>query len=139
MSPNTIFWPMIAQAALTFAIYALMSRRRIAAIKAGKAKPSQFRENRDEPEESLFARNSLTNQFELPVLFFAVVLALHATNAANIITVVLAWFFVLSRYFHAWIHVTTNRIRYRRPAFVVGFVVLALLWIWLALRIAGLV
>lgn len=138
MNSNAIFWPMIVQAALTYVIYALISRRRVAAIKAGNAKTSQFRENQNEPAESLFVRNNLANQFELPVLFFAVVLALHATAAVNYITVVLAWIFVVSRCIHAWFHVTTNRIRYRRPAFIVGYFAVGLLWIWLALHIAGL-
>jgi len=139
MSPNAIFWPLVAQAALTYAIYFLMSRRRIGAIKAGKTKASVFRENRDEPLDSLFARNNLANQFELPVLFFAVVLALHATGAVNYVTVILAWLFVISRYVHAYFHVTTNRLRTRRPAFIFGFFVLLIMWIWLALRLAGVV
>ncbi|MDP3895461.1 MAG: MAPEG family protein [Mesorhizobium sp.] len=138
MNSTAIFWPMIVQAALIYAIYVLVSRRRVAAIKAGNAKTSQFRENQNEPAESLFARNNLANQFELPVLFFAVVLALHATAAVNYITVALAWIFVVSRCIHAYLHVTTNRIRYRRPAFIVGYFAVGLLWIWLALHIAGL-
>ena len=68
-----------AQVALTYAIYALISRRRVAAIKAGDATVSQFRENQDEPPQSRFVRNNLANQFELPVLFFvlAALSALH--------------------------------------------------------------
>lgn len=136
MNSTAIFWPMIAHVALVFAIYALMSRRRVAAIKAGKAKTSQFRENRDEPVESLFARNNLENQFELPVLFHVCCLALFAAGAATWPAVALAWLFVASRYVHAWIHVTTNRIRHRRPAFIAGFVTLATMWAWLAARLA---
>jgi hypothetical protein len=138
MNQTAIFWPMILQAALTYGIYALMSRRRIAAIKAGSAKTSQFRENQNEPAESLFVRNNLANQFELPVLFFAVVLAIHATAGTSYLTVALAWIFVLSRYVHAYIHVTSNRIRYRRPAFIVGFFALLLLWAAFAAHLAGL-
>lgn len=138
MTQTAIFWPMILQAALTYGIYVLMSRRRQSAIRAGSARTAQFRENRDEPAESLFARNNLANQFELPVLFYAACLALHAVGAADAVAVTLAWIFVVSRYVHAWVHVTTNRIRHRRPAFIVGFFALAAMWIWLALRLAGL-
>jgi hypothetical protein len=139
MNQTAIFWPMILQAALTYAIYALISVRRKAAVQAGSVKVSQFRENQNEPAESLFVRNNLANQFELPVLFFAVCLAIHATAATSYLTVVLAWLFVLSRYVHAYIHVTSNRIRYRQPAFTFGFLVLLLLWIVFTLHIAGLV
>lgn len=137
MSQTAIFWPMIAQTALIYAVYVLISLRRHAAIKAGSAKNSQFRENRDEPPESLFVRNNLTNQFELPVLFYAVCLALHAVGSADLVSVVLAWLFVASRYAHAFVHVTTNRLRHRRPAFTAGFVLLALMWARLALHLAG--
>lgn len=139
MMQTAILWPMIAQVALVVILYALLGMRRSAAVKAGSAKVSQFRENLNEPAESLFARNSLANQFELPVLFHVVCLALHVTGGAGTWAVVLAWLFVASRYVHAFIHVTSNRIRYRQPTFTAGFVVLIVLWAMLAahlLRIA---
>lgn len=139
MNSTAIFWPMIAHVALVYAVYALISRRRIAAIKAGTATAGQFRENEVEPPESRFVRNNLANQFELPVLFHSACVALFVTGAATWPAIVLAWLFVASRYVHAAIHVTTNRIRHRRPVFVIGFVSLALMWFWLALHLAGLV
>lgn len=135
MNQTAIFWPMIAQAALVYAIYVLIFLRRKKAVRAGSARVSQFRENRDEPAESLFARNNLANQFELPVLFFAVCLALHATGGADALAVSLAWLFVAARIVHAAIHVTSNRIRFRQPVFSLGYVVLGAMWVLLALRL----
>ena len=135
MNQTAIFWPMIMQTVLIYGIYALMAVRRRNAVKAGSTTVSQFRENRNEPPESLFVRNNLANQFELPTLFYAACLALYAVPAADFVAVVLAWLFVISRYVHAWIHVTSNRIRYRQPAFTAGFVILALMWLWLAVSI----
>ena len=137
MAQSAIFWPVIAQVALTYAIYFLMSKRRMGAIRDGKASVSQFRENQNEPPESLFVRNNLANQFELPVLFFAACLSLHAVGLADTLSIILAWLFVASRYVHAWIHVTTNRIRHRRPLFIVGFFVLGFMWLRLAAGLAG--
>ncbi len=137
MPNDAIFLPMIAQIVLVVILYALLGMRRAAAIKAGRAKVSQFRENLNEPEDSLFARNSLANQFELPVLFHAVCLALFVTGGAGTWAVALAWLFVASRYVHAFIHVTSNRIRHRQPAFMVGFVVLIVLWGMLAVHLVG--
>ena len=137
MNPTAILWPMIAHVALVYIVYALISRARIKAVKSGAATSSQFRENRDEPAGSLFIRNNLENQFELPMLFYPAVLALYVTDGVSIVTVILAWLFVVSRYLHAWIHVTTNRIRHRRPAFILGYFILAVLWLMLALHIAG--
>ena len=137
MNQTAIFWPMIAQVALIYGVYALISIRRKAAIRAGQASVSQFRENQNEPASSLFVRNNLANQFELPVLFFAACLTVHALGATTMATVALAWVFVASRYIHAAIHVTSNRIRYRQPAFVVGYVTLAAIWAIIVWRLAA--
>ena len=136
MDGTAVFWPMIAHVALVYGIYALIALRRKRAVEAGSAKVSQFRENRDEPIESLFVRNNLTNQFELPVLFHACCLALFASGGVGMIVLILAWVFVVSRYVHAAIHVTTNRIRHRQPAFGIGFLALGAMWVALAIHIA---
>ncbi|MGN7292204.1 MAPEG family protein [Rhizobium sp. SAFR-030] len=136
ISNEAMIWPMIAHAALVLALYVQLSRRRVAAVKAGRATVAQFRENLREPEESLFVHNNLKNQFELPMFFHIVCLALFAVDGDNIGTVVLAWLFVASRYVHAYIHVTTNRIRHRRPAFIAGVATLLGLWVWLAFWLA---
>lgn len=139
MTQSAIIWPMIAHAALIYFIYFLISKRRIEAVKAGRARASQFRENRDEPDESLFVRNNLANQFELPVLFYPCCLALYVTGGVGLFVVILAWLFVATRYIHAWIHITTNRIRHRRPMFFLGYLLLGVMWIALAVQISGLV
>lgn len=133
---NAMLWPMIAHAALVFGLYYLLSKRRFAAVRSGSAKAEQFKENREEPPESLLVRNNIANQFELPVLFHACCLALYVTTADNIGTVVLAWIFVASRYAHSWVHITSNRLRYRRPIWIVGFFSLMAMWIWLAVWLA---
>ena len=135
MNQTAIFWPMLTHVALVYAVYALISRRRIAAVKAGSAQSSQFRENQIEPPESLFVRNNLTNQFELPVLFYAACLSLFVTGGVSAITVALAWLFALSRIVHAYVHVTSNRIRYRRPIFTLGYFLLAGMWIALVVAL----
>ena len=133
MLSNATLWPMIAHAALVFFLYWLLSRRRFTAVRSGSAEAGQFRENRQEPPESLLVHNNLRNQFELPVLFHAVCLALYVSTADNWATVALAWIFILSRCAHSYIHITSNRLRYRRPLFIVGFVSLTAMWAWLAL------
>ena len=137
MNQTAIFWPVIAHVVLVYIVYCLIGMRRRAAVKAGNARVSQFRENQSEPVESLFVRNNLANQFELPGLFHIVCLCLYVTSGAGLVPVVLAWLFVLSRYLHAYIHVTSNRIRFRQPAFSLGFLVLGLMWIWFVLHLVG--
>ncbi|MCQ4631821.1 MAPEG family protein [Shinella sp. CPCC 100929] len=137
MSPTeATIWPMIAHVALVFCLYLLLSLRRVSAVKEGRASVSQFRENREEPAESLIVKNCLANQFELPVLFYAVSILLYLVDADNPVTVAGGWLFVALRYAHAYVHVTSNRIRYRRPLFIAGLAVVGLLWIWLATWLA---
>lgn len=115
MTGYEMFWPLVAQTVLVFILYGLLSLRRSAAMKSGRAKMEQFRENRDEPAESLVVRNAIANQFELPVLFYVVSIVLFMTQADNLPAVALAWFFVAMRYGHAYVHVTSNNLRYRSP------------------------
>jgi hypothetical protein len=138
MTGESIFWPMLVQALLTFAIYSLVSYRRISAVKAGVAKPSDYRVPTVEPEPSATAARSLINQFELPVLFYAACLVLFVLGAAGPVAVAFAWLFALSRGLHAFIHVTSNRLRYRRPLFIAGVFAALALWILAGLRLAGL-
>ena len=135
MNQTAIFWPMIAHAALVYGVYLLISVRRREAVRAGTVKIAQFRENQAEPPQSLFVRNNLANQFELPVLFHVVCLALYVTAGAALVAVIVAWIFVISRYVHAFIHVTSNRIRFRQPAFIVGFLAVGVLRIMLAIHL----
>lgn len=137
MSPTeATIWPMIAHVALVFCLYFLLSTRRVGAVKDGRARPDQFRENREEPAESLVVKNAIANQFELPVLFYAVSILLYLVDADNPVTVAGGWLFVALRYAHAYVHVTSNRLRYRRPLFIAGLLVVMLLWIWLGVWLA---
>ncbi|MGL4489347.1 MAG: MAPEG family protein [Rhizobiaceae bacterium] len=135
MSGETIFWPVLAQVALTFAIYILVSIRRVGAIKSGAAKPSDYRVPIIEPEASASAIRSLNNQFELPILFYVCCLTLHALGSVTSLALGLAWVFVFSRLAHAFVHVTSNRLKYRRPLFIVGFLVVVAMWVVVLLRL----
>ena len=138
MTNEMIFWPMLAQVGLTYGIYALVSRRRIAAIGAGEAKVGDFRIPLREPERSASAVRNLINQYELPVLFFVCCLTLYVLGAADAAAIISAWSFVLSRFMHAYVHVGSNRVRYRRPLFIGGFFALLAMWALVVLRlIAG--
>lgn len=133
---TAIFWPVIAQVLLTFVIYAMVSSRRIGAVKAGTAKASDFRVPSIEPEPSATAARNLSNQFELPVLFFAACLSLFVTGGAGLAAIVAAWAFVLARVAHSYVHLTRNRIRIRRSVFILGLVINLVQWLLLAIHIA---
>lgn len=136
MTGFEMFWPLVAHAVLVFILYGLLGWRRHFVVKSGLVQLEQFRENRDEPVESLVVRNAIANQFELPVLFHAGSIILFVTQADNLPAVILAWIFVVLRYAHAFVHVTSNNLRYRSPLFALGFLALVGLWVWLGVWLA---
>jgi hypothetical protein len=87
------------------------------------------------PDDAAKRAASYGNQFELPVLFYAVVAFALIAKGADLLMVILAWAFVLSRIVHAAIHIGPNRIRWRSPAFAVGFIILLVMWIKLFLHV----
>ncbi len=132
MSSTAIFWPMIVQTLLIYCVYFLVSKRRVGAVKAGKAKVSDYTIPTVEPEPSATAARNLINQFELPFLFYIVCILLHLVNAVSYLALLVAWLFVVSRIVHAVVHTTSNDVRIRRPMFIVGFILNAILWLYLA-------
>jgi hypothetical protein len=136
-APTAIFWPVIAQVALIHAVYFLMLRRRRGAVRAGLAKAQDYWVPAIEPAPSATAARCLINQFELPVLFFLVCILFYLTAGVNNTVVAAAWLFVLSRFAHAYVHVTSNRLTLRRRFFVTGFIFNFVLWVLFAAHIAG--
>jgi len=130
MTGFEMFWPLVAHAFLVFCLYALLVVRRAAVVRAGKVDRIAFRENLAEPEESRVVNRAIANQFELPVLFYAVSVLLFMTEADNLVALVLAWIFVVARYVQAAMQLTGN-LPLRRLFFMLGFVSLFLLWLWL--------
>jgi len=80
------------------------------------------------PQRTTQAANAFSNQFELPVLFYVLTILAWVTRHAGIVFVVLAWIFVICRVLQAYVHVTSNVVRYRGLFFSVGAVVLMIMW-----------
>ncbi|WP_103087501.1 MAPEG family protein [Agrobacterium bohemicum] len=137
MSPTTaMFWPMIAHAFLVFGLYVLLFIRRKKFTFTNKDAFKRFRDAGEEAQQSLLVNKNIANQFEMPMLFHAVCLLLYITDADNIATIILAWIFVVGRYAHSYVHVTSNRLRYRAPAFAISFAALVLMWGWMIVWLA---
>ncbi|RUU07161.1 hypothetical protein EOD10_32955, partial [Mesorhizobium sp. M7A.T.Ca.TU.009.01.3.2] len=86
MNQTTIFWPVLAHVLLIYIVYCVLGRRRYGAIRSGEAKAGQFKVRSAEPASSVTVAANLTNQFELPVLFYVLCLTLHLTNGVNYLT-----------------------------------------------------
>ncbi|MCJ8142161.1 MAPEG family protein [Ancylobacter sp. A5.8] len=136
MSVAAILLPVFVLVFLAFALLLLLGGRRKAALAAGEVDLEQAPlDDRAWPASVRQASNAFRNQFELPVLFYAVVTLALVTRKADIGFVVLSWIFVLSRFGQAFVHVTSNDVRWRFLSFVIGFGALVLMWVLFALAI----
>ena len=79
--------------------------------------------------------NCFQNQFELPVLFYLLVMLAIMTHKDDLLFVILSWVFVASRLGHAFIHTGSNVVRVRGAVYGVGLVVLIAMWIIFAVRV----
>jgi len=62
------------------------------------------------------------------MLFYVLTILAWDTHHAGTVFVALAWLFVLLRIIQAVVHVTDNNVRRRGLAFILGAIVLAIMW-----------
>jgi hypothetical protein len=136
MSIQMILAPLFVQVVLTFAVGFWLPAIGIPALRRGEADPRNVALREPNwPTRVLQVRNSYQNQLELPILFYVLTILAVITKHADLLFVVMAWIFVLSRLVHAYIHVTSNDMRLRGPWFGVGAFTLAIMWIIFMVRI----
>jgi hypothetical protein len=134
-----ILYPVFAQVLLTVVVYLLLLTARARAIRmAGRQRGSgDIAMGRYAwPEDAEKRAHNQRNQFELPVLFYAVTAFALILNAEDLIMLALAWAFVASRFVHAAIHIGANKVRWRGPAFILGFLIVTAMWAKLFLHVA---
>lgn len=135
MLVQAILLPLFVQVLLVFVVGILMAKRRNDAFLSG----THFRDialrEPNWPKPALQAQYAYANLFEMPVLFYVVVILAIITRHADMIMVVLAWIYVVFRYLQAYIHVTSNQVKYRGMTFGLSTLALMIMWLWLAIQI----
>ena len=81
----------------------------------------------EEPLEVARITRNLANQFELPVIFYTVVVLLVALHAVGTIDLVAAWVFFVGRIVHSLVQTLTNDVVLRGRVFLISFVAVAVL------------
>jgi hypothetical protein len=129
MSVQAILLPLFVEVILTFALLFWLAPLRGRDVSSGTTRLEDVALR--EPNWSkgtMQVAYSFSNQFELPVLFYVLTILAFVTHLAGIVFVVLAWIFVLFRYLHAYVHVTSNVVRLRGSLYGVSALVLAIMW-----------
>jgi hypothetical protein len=136
MSIQMVLLPVFVHVGLTFALMFWMARTRIGSLKRGETKMRDIALGQTAwPAGPQQVSNCYASQFELPLLFYVLVIFAWLTKQTDLIFLVMAWIFVVSRLVHAYIHTTSNHVPTRFNAFAVGAIVLLLMWILFAIRI----
>ena len=134
MSMQAVLLPLFVQVVVTLVVLYVLGARRFVAVRGGKVRgPVALREP-NWPTHTRQAEYNYQNQFELPVLFYVLTILVIMTKQADLVFVLLAWIFVATRALHAFVHLTSNRINHRASSFVVGAVVLTIMWIVFMVR-----
>jgi hypothetical protein len=85
----------------------------------------------EQPERLQLISRHVQNHFEVPPLFYIVLLFLLVTGSVTQVAVILAWLYFLSRCLHSYIHLGSNDVRRRFLSYAGSGLILAGLWICL--------
>jgi len=136
MSIRAILLPVFVEVALTFGLLIWLAVLRRRDLVSGAVRPAQIAlRERHWTQTTQQVGNSFSNQFEVPVLFYLITVLAIVTRHADLLFVVLAWIFVLTRLAHAFVHTTSNRVRQRGVIYGAGAAVLGVMWAIFAVRI----
>lgn len=117
MTQDEIFNPFFATVCLTFLVWVYMYIRRISFIKSRKIRPKELTVPgalaQISPPNVSNPSDNLKNLFEIPVLFYALVLYLFITKQVDAVYVNAAWIFVAFRVLHSIVHCTFNLVMLR--------------------------
>lgn len=137
MAPNALWLigAMLLQGGLALGLLWYVGTIRIPMVTRGEVRMENIALDRSGwPEQARKVSNAFDNQFQLPVLLY-VACFLAIGFSATLLEVLLAVAFVVTRYVHAIIHVTTNNVPHRFAAYTAGLVVLCLFWVDLLVRL----
>ncbi|WP_407146782.1 MAPEG family protein [Bradyrhizobium sp. ORS 86] len=136
MSIQMVLLPVFIQIGLTFALLFAMASMRGQALSSGETKTGDIALRQPNwPVRATQVGNCFANQFELPVLFYVLIALALPLRHADLFIVLMSWVFVVTRFVHAGIFVTSNDVRPRSLAWFAGVLVLLAMWLYFALRI----
>jgi hypothetical protein len=131
-----VLLPVFVQVFLTFALLMGMAMSRGQALSSGQTKFKDVAlRQANWPARAAQLGDCYANQFEVPVLFYVLIALALPLRHADLIIVMLSWVFVVTRFVHAGIFVTSNDVRTRSLAWFAGVIVLFVMWLYFALKI----
>ena len=118
LKAKLLYLALIGQIVITIYCYSAMSKARVAAVRGNRVQPDNYKATTDEPDDLRVYTRAVANQFEMPVVFYVLVLASLMATTASWITVALAWIYVILRGIHAREMIGDNTVLKRRKIFI---------------------
>lgn len=135
MSVQMVLLPVFVLVGLTFALLLWMAGARRQALVGGQTKIRDIALRQPNwPERATQIGNCYSNQFEIPVLFYVLIAIALPLRHADLVIVLLSWVFVVTRFVHAGIFVSSNDLGQRSMAWFAGVLVLFAMWLYFALK-----
>jgi len=136
MSVQMVLLPVFVLVGLTFALLLWMAGARRQALVDGETKVRDVALGQPNwPTRATQIGNCFSNQFELPLLFYILIALAMPLRHADLFIVLMSWVFVVTRFVHAGIFVTSNDVKQRSLVWFAGVLVLFAMWLYFALRI----
>jgi hypothetical protein len=131
-----VLLPVVVLIGLTFALLLGMAGARRQALVSRETKVRDIVLGQPNwPTRTTQIGNCYRNQFELPLLFYVLVALALPLRHADLFIVLMSWVFVVTRFVHAGIFVSSNDLRNRSLAWFAGALVLFAMWVYFALKI----
>jgi hypothetical protein len=136
MSVQMVLLPVFVLVGLTFVLLIGMVGVRRGALVGGQTKIRDIALGQPNwPTRAIQIGNCYRNQFELPLLFYILIALALPLRHADLFIVLMSWVFVVTRFAHAGVFVTSNDLGRRSMAWLAGVLVLFAMWIYFALKI----
>ena len=138
MNPALIFLPVLAEVILTLVVFVAMTVAKSRAMKRGEVDLERRALHKDAwPDYVLKLSNNIANQFETPVLFYAVSFVLWALRAVDAVTLSLASAYVVTRIVHAFVHTGSNYVPVRKRVFTLGVVIILAMTVFAVIAVVS--
>jgi hypothetical protein len=136
MSVQMVLLPVFVLVGLTFFLLIWMGGARRNALVGGETRIRDIALGQPNwPDRATQIANCFANQFEIPVLFYLLIAIALPLRRTDLVIVLLSWVFVVTRFVHAGIFVTSNDLNRRSLAWFAGVLVLFAMWLYFALKI----
>ncbi|MEI5663628.1 MAPEG family protein [Bosea sp. CCNWYY174] len=131
-----LIYPALAQIFWSFVVLVIMFQRRKRAFANREVGLADIAVSTERyPDSARLAAANFSNQFETPVLFFALILIAIHVGATGYVMAALAWAYVATRVVHTLVHTGTNSLKQRALIFAAGIACLFFMWVGIVVAV----